>query len=149
MQMQSEHNVWNFWISLRWGHQFSMRGGVPTYDFAKFSQKLHETERIWTRGGEETCRVTHISLRSATAVCYSHVTIGTMLNLSGGKNGHWLKNLMCKQTFTLGLIPTSAQTYHQKYRLKEMLNLRKHQLLLRLCTTFIPIYMLVKLITSK
>ena len=28
------------------------RGGAPTYDFAKFSQKLHEIERIWTpRGG--------------------------------------------------------------------------------------------------
>ena len=27
-------------------------GGAPTYDFAKFSQKLHEIERIWTpRGG--------------------------------------------------------------------------------------------------
>ena len=27
-------------------------GGAPTYDFAKFSQKLHEMERIWTpRGG--------------------------------------------------------------------------------------------------
>ena len=26
------------------------RGG-PTYDFAKFSQKLHEIEKIWTRGG--------------------------------------------------------------------------------------------------
>ena len=26
--------------------------GAPTYDFAKFSQKLHEIERIWTpRGG--------------------------------------------------------------------------------------------------
>ena len=24
--------------------------GVPMYDFAKFSQKLHEIERIWTRG---------------------------------------------------------------------------------------------------
>ena len=24
--------------------------GVPTYDFAKFSQKLHEIERIWIRG---------------------------------------------------------------------------------------------------
>ena len=23
-------------------------GGAPTYDFAKFSQKLHEIERIWT-----------------------------------------------------------------------------------------------------
>ena len=27
-------------------------GGAPTYDFAEFSQKLHEIERIWTpRGG--------------------------------------------------------------------------------------------------
>ena len=25
--------------------------GAPTYDFAKFSQKLHENERIWTPGG--------------------------------------------------------------------------------------------------
>ena len=33
-------------ISPRWGRQLS-KGG-PTYDFAKFSQKLHEIERIWT-----------------------------------------------------------------------------------------------------
>ena len=26
-------------------------GGAPTYDFAKFSQKLHEFETIWTPGG--------------------------------------------------------------------------------------------------
>ena len=26
-------------------------GGAPTYDFAKFSQKLHEIERIWTPRG--------------------------------------------------------------------------------------------------
>ena len=25
--------------------------GAPTYDFAQFSQKLHEIERIWTPGG--------------------------------------------------------------------------------------------------
>ena len=31
-----------------WGA--NSRGGAPTYDFAKFSQKLHEIERIWTRG---------------------------------------------------------------------------------------------------
>ena len=32
------------------GRQLSR--GAPTYDFAKFSQKLHEIERIWTpRGG--------------------------------------------------------------------------------------------------
>ena len=27
------------------------RGGAPTYDFAIFSQKLHEIERIWAPGG--------------------------------------------------------------------------------------------------
>ena len=26
-------------------------GGAPTYDFAKFSRKLHEIERIWVPGG--------------------------------------------------------------------------------------------------
>ena len=26
-------------------------GGAPTYDFAKFSRKLHEIERIWSGGG--------------------------------------------------------------------------------------------------
>ena len=26
-------------------------GGAQTYNFAKFSQKLHEIERIWTPGG--------------------------------------------------------------------------------------------------
>ena len=26
-------------------------GGAPTYDFAKFSRKLHEIERIWAPGG--------------------------------------------------------------------------------------------------
>ena len=25
--------------------------GAPTYDFAKFSRKLHEIERIWAPGG--------------------------------------------------------------------------------------------------
>ena len=36
-------------ISPRRGRQLPK--GAPTYDFAKFSQKLHEIERIWTRGG--------------------------------------------------------------------------------------------------
>ena len=39
--------------------------GAPTYDFAKFSQKLHEIERIWTPGGRG--RASKILLcRSAT-----------------------------------------------------------------------------------
>ena len=33
------------------GANSSGRGGAPTYDFAKFSRKLHEIERIWTPGG--------------------------------------------------------------------------------------------------
>ena len=37
-------------ISPRRGRQ--LPGGVPTYEFVEFSQKLHEIERIWTRGGE-------------------------------------------------------------------------------------------------
>ena len=47
------------------------RGGDPTYDFAKFSQKLNEIEeRVWTpRGGG---RVSHASLRPATKYCYGH-----------------------------------------------------------------------------
>ena len=38
-------------ISLKWGRQpFGGEGGgvAPTYDFAKFPQKLHEIERIWS-----------------------------------------------------------------------------------------------------
>ena len=36
-------------ISPRRGRQ--LPGGAPTYDFAKFSQKLHEIKRIWAPGG--------------------------------------------------------------------------------------------------
>ena len=36
-------------ISPRRGRQLPR--GAPTYDFANFSQKLHEIERIWARGG--------------------------------------------------------------------------------------------------
>ena len=47
----------------------TLGGGVPTYDFAKFSQKLHEIERIWTRGGTSKillCRfATELSILSA------------------------------------------------------------------------------------
>ena len=49
-------------------------GGAPTYDFAKFSQKLHEIERIWTPGA----RPSH-PLRSATGfiirIIQQHVCI--------------------------------------------------------------------------
>ena len=33
------------------------QGGAPTYEIAKFSEKLHEIERIWTpRGGARPSR---------------------------------------------------------------------------------------------
>ena len=38
-------------ISPRRGCQLPRGGGAPTYDFAKFPQKLHEIERIWAPGG--------------------------------------------------------------------------------------------------
>ena len=39
---------------------------------------------------------------------FDTVTIGTMLNFNSGNKGHGVKNLTCKQTFTL--------TYHFHYR---------------------------------
>ena len=51
----------------RGGGTNSPGGGAPTYDFAKFSQKLHEIERIWAPGGGG--RASKILLcRSATGV---------------------------------------------------------------------------------
>ena len=50
-------------ISPRRGHQLP-GGGAPTYDFAKFSQKLHEIERISApQGGRASLAP---PLRSAT-----------------------------------------------------------------------------------
>ena len=40
--------------------------GAPTYDFAKFPQKLHETERIWPPGGASKillCRSATVGVR--------------------------------------------------------------------------------------
>ena len=50
-------------ISSRRGRQLPR--GAPTYDFAKFSQKLHEIERISTPGGGREGRA---PLRSATGL---------------------------------------------------------------------------------
>ena len=47
----------------RGGAANSPGGGGPTYDFAKFSQKLNEIERIWTPGGAPP-------LRSATTAIH-------------------------------------------------------------------------------
>ena len=42
----------------------TLQGGAPTYNFAKFSQKLHEIERIWTQGWGGACKI--LLCRSAT-----------------------------------------------------------------------------------
>ena len=42
-------------------------GGAPTYDFAKFSQKLHEIEIIWAPGGGGASKI--LLCRSATVSC--------------------------------------------------------------------------------
>ena len=49
-------------------------GGAPTYDFAKFSQKLHEIERIWIGGEGGT--------RDATACFGLQATHGNFLAAS-------------------------------------------------------------------
>ena len=36
--------------------------GVSTYDFAKFSQKLHEIERIWTPRGDTRPKFYYVDL---------------------------------------------------------------------------------------
>ena len=62
-------NLWNKWVKALADPGFPRGGGAnspggPTYEFAKFSQKLHENERIWTPRG---VHVTRTPLRSATA----------------------------------------------------------------------------------
>ena len=39
---------------MQWRIQDFSEEGAPRYEFAKFSQKLHEIERIWTPGGGGT-----------------------------------------------------------------------------------------------
>ena len=56
---------WRSGISPRWGRQLSRRG-APTYHFAKFSQKLHEIERIWTPTGARASKI--LLCTSATTV---------------------------------------------------------------------------------
>ena len=59
------------------------RGGAPTYEFAKFSQKLHEIERIWTpRGGG--ARPSRPPLRSATGNVFTSVCQECCPQVGGG-----------------------------------------------------------------
>ena len=46
-------------ISPRWGA--NPPGGAPTYDFAKFSQKLHEIERVWIPSLDPPMEVAYFS----------------------------------------------------------------------------------------
>ena len=45
----------------------TLAGVAPKYDFATFSQKLHEIERIWTLKGGGGCASKLLLWRSATA----------------------------------------------------------------------------------
>ena len=46
--------------------------GAPTYDFAKFFQKLHEIERIWTPGGRTSLALPlDPPLVKSTSICGS------------------------------------------------------------------------------
>ena len=49
----------------QWRIQDFPEVGAPTYDFAKFPQKLHDIERIWTRRGGGASKI--LLRRSATA----------------------------------------------------------------------------------
>ena len=51
-------------ISPRRGRQLP-RGGAPTYNFVKISQKLHEIERIWTPSEGRASKI--LLCRSVTA----------------------------------------------------------------------------------
>ena len=73
-------------ISPRWGVPTLPGGGTPTYDFAKFSQKLHEIERIWTAGGARPHRSAIVPCSGALS--FGNVNIHILLfngaeNLSG------------------------------------------------------------------
>ena len=60
------------------------QGGAPTYDFAIFSRKLHEIERIWAPGGGGA-RDARPPLRSATVISLSkkHVLASVIMNIPG------------------------------------------------------------------
>ena len=59
---RNQHSQWRIQDFTEVGRQLSR--GTPTYDFAKFPQKLHEIEIIWTPGGGRNFPCT--LLRSAT-----------------------------------------------------------------------------------
>ena len=52
-------------------------GGAPTYDFAKFSQKLHEIERIWTGEGDTRPKFYYVDPPLYDAKLYSSLKSST------------------------------------------------------------------------
>ena len=65
--------------------------GAPTYDFAKYSQKLHEIERIWTPG-----RASKILLcRSATENCMKMKEFGPRGDSPGSVTTLFFYNKVC------------------------------------------------------
>ena len=68
-------------------------GGVPTYDFAKFSQKLHEIERILTpREGGVPLRSANVELSTKQISVKVTPTTGEYL-ISGDMLASYPKNL--------------------------------------------------------
>ena len=60
------------------------QGGAPTYEIAKFSEKLHEIERIWTpRGGRASLAP---PLRSANGNNYN-ITLSLLMNITMNQLG--------------------------------------------------------------
>ena len=75
--------------------------GAPTYNFAKFSQKLHEIERIWTPGAHPS----H-PLRSATEFKHNDLTayvwegnVFTDISLFTGGGPHNLSTMILLPMF--------------------------------------------------
>ena len=68
----------NILSTAQWRIQDFPEEGAPTYNFAKFSQKLHEIERISTRGGtslapplDPPLQLLHILIHWVNALVYT------------------------------------------------------------------------------
>ena len=86
---------------------------MPTYDFAKFPQKLHEIERIWTPGG-----VPRAPLRSAT-VQGQHRRIEmcvNVYNIAKGCLADWHLNLITQK----GMYDEELASFHRGVQVEVM-----------------------------
>ena len=55
--------------------------GAPTYDFAKFSEKLHEIERIWTPSGGARPKFYYVDPPLVTLVKVIRTAISLVVSL--------------------------------------------------------------------